>query len=129
MKTKSSTTEDVAQSEELVEFLSNPDSYPEPSRQVEMRETHILSIKPGFRPATTDRFLQSLSRVRAKVAALRSSQLDSKNSRSTLESERSYLQLASEYVNELETPLVIVVGGLTGTGKSTLAAFLQPVAH
>ena len=64
--------------------------------------------------------------VRAKVAALRGQQLDSNASTPSGERERSlehiYLELAEQYVGDLESRLVILVGGLMGSGKSTLAA-------
>jgi aminoglycoside phosphotransferase family enzyme/predicted kinase len=64
------------------------------------------------------------SAVRAKVAALRADQLRGKD-RSQAQSEaEKHLMLADGFCEKHERPLVIVVGGLPGTGKSTIAAAL-----
>jgi predicted kinase len=58
--------------------------------------------------------------VRAKVALLRSTQQaddKSDNARSV----REYLDLANHYAAALGPPTLVMVGGLPGTGKSTLA--------
>lgn len=69
--------------------------------------------------------------VRAKVAALRHDQLAGAGSQpggAPLQAAASltlqYLQLADEKRGELPPPLLLVVSGLMGTGKSTLAAAL-----
>jgi aminoglycoside phosphotransferase family enzyme/predicted kinase len=59
--------------------------------------------------------------VRAKVAALRSDQLAGEGQASALQETQSYLALAEEYLQLPTTSQLIVVGGLSGTGKSTLA--------
>lgn len=59
--------------------------------------------------------------VRAKVAALRSDQLSGEGQASVLQETQSYLALAEEYLQLPTPPHLIVVGGLSGTGKSTLA--------
>ena len=60
--------------------------------------------------------------VRAKVAALRAAQVYEKENRSHHQREtQSYLQLASRFAKQVTPPLIISVGGLMGTGKSTLA--------
>lgn len=63
--------------------------------------------------------------VRAKVAALREEQLPpaSAEARAPRAAER-YLQLADAYLADQQRPLLLVVGGLSGTGKSTLARAL-----
>jgi aminoglycoside phosphotransferase family enzyme/predicted kinase len=62
--------------------------------------------------------------VRAKVAALRASQQDGPaKDESTREAER-HLELAGSYVPPSYRPLLIAVGGLSGTGKTTLARSL-----
>ncbi len=60
--------------------------------------------------------------VRAKVWALRSEQLQRDARQSALETASQYLRLADRYRQQLGSPLMLVVRGLTGTGKSTLAA-------
>lgn len=62
--------------------------------------------------------------VRAKVLALRAEQLPPQQRDATLQQARRYLQLADRYAAPLAAPLVLVVGGLMGTGKSTLASAL-----
>lgn len=59
--------------------------------------------------------------VRAKVAALRASQLRSPAQEPSLEEVRRDLRLAIEYLSPLVPPMLIVIGGLMGSGKSTLA--------
>ena len=60
--------------------------------------------------------------VRAKIAALRAEQLCDEFERQTAIGEAvRHLSLADEYGRPWLAPLAIVVGGLSGTGKSTLA--------
>jgi predicted kinase len=62
--------------------------------------------------------------VRAKVTALRAAQLaETLREKARLES-MQYLEFADRRAGETSTPLLIVVGGLMGTGKSTLASAL-----
>lgn len=63
--------------------------------------------------------------VRAKVAALRTAQLQTTEQAESSDNVRSYLHLAHRYAAQLGKPLIIMVGGLMGSGKSTLAATLQ----
>ena len=60
--------------------------------------------------------------VRAKVAAIRAEQAVSDACESP--SAQQYLARTDAYLGELGPPLLIVVGGLMGTGKSTLATAL-----
>lgn len=62
--------------------------------------------------------------VRAKVASLRSHQLDDEHKSSANEDTYRHLELADQYAAPYVRPLVIAVGGLSGTGKSTLARAL-----
>lgn len=63
--------------------------------------------------------------VRAKVASLRATQ-SAKDARATASQKgRSYIELARQYAEKLGGRVVIMVGGLSGTGKSTLATALQ----
>jgi aminoglycoside phosphotransferase family enzyme/predicted kinase len=59
--------------------------------------------------------------VRAKVAALRSDQLNGAAQQAAADQARSYLKQAATYSQVGEPPLLLLVGGLSGTGKSTLA--------
>jgi aminoglycoside phosphotransferase family enzyme/predicted kinase len=61
--------------------------------------------------------------VRAKVALFRSKQVKANNQFAN-GLIREYLILADRYAKELGPPLLLIVGGLMGTGKSTLAAIL-----
>lgn len=63
--------------------------------------------------------------VRAKVSALRAAQSKGAERIESVTRSRSYVEAAKRYAEELGGKLVIVVGGLSGTGKSTLAAALQ----
>ncbi len=62
--------------------------------------------------------------VRAKVAAVRAEQLTGARRDQEIEAAVRHLALAGSYLRTWRMPLVIVVGGLSGTGKSTLAAEL-----
>ena len=59
--------------------------------------------------------------VRGKVAALRADQLKGDEYESATGGANRYLQLADGYLQRWQRPLVLLVGGLSGTGKSTLA--------
>ena len=82
-------------------------------------------------PGLADRPAESLVRfykayracIRAKVIALTAGQLRSGDEKLLAQANR-YLQLAAEYAAPWDSPWLIVVGGLMGTGKSTLAAAL-----
>ncbi|CAL1125394.1 unnamed protein product [Cladocopium goreaui] len=62
--------------------------------------------------------------VRSKVAALRSVQLEGEAEQAAHDEAEAYLKLAEGYTEDLSKPLVIVVAGRMGTGKSTLAKVL-----
>jgi aminoglycoside phosphotransferase family enzyme/predicted kinase len=62
--------------------------------------------------------------VRAKVAVLRSRQMEGEQRQTELTRAGHYLKLAERYSAELGQPVALIVGGLMGTGKSTLAAGL-----
>jgi aminoglycoside phosphotransferase family enzyme/predicted kinase len=59
--------------------------------------------------------------VRAKVAALRADQLQGPAQETAVAEAKRHLALADQYAKRWLQPLVIAVGGLSGTGKSTLA--------
>lgn len=70
--------------------------------------------------------------VRAKVAALRAAQLPEGERSAELAVAKAYLDLADAVSKPLARPICIVVRGLSGTGKSTLAAALAEklgIAH
>jgi aminoglycoside phosphotransferase family enzyme/predicted kinase len=63
--------------------------------------------------------------VRAKVLALRAVQLEEGKERQTLYlTARQYLRLAERYTSQLGPPLLMMVRGLSGVGKSSLATAL-----
>lgn len=62
--------------------------------------------------------------VRAKVAALRADQLAGGEREAAATEALRHLQLADQYIEPWSRPIVLIVGGLSGTGKSTLAAAL-----
>jgi aminoglycoside phosphotransferase family enzyme/predicted kinase len=62
--------------------------------------------------------------VRAKVAALRADQAQGAERDSAAASARQHLDLADRYAAPWIRPLVLAVGGLSGTGKTTLAVAL-----
>ncbi|HZL91212.1 MAG TPA: AAA family ATPase [Pirellulaceae bacterium] len=62
--------------------------------------------------------------VRAKVAALRARQQQGADRAASLKLAREYLRLADRFDQRLSPPLVILVRGVSGTGKSTLATAL-----
>lgn len=62
--------------------------------------------------------------VRAKVAALRADQLQSQAQAAAASEAGRHLTLADQYVSPWNRPLVLAVGGLSGTGKTTLATAL-----
>lgn len=59
--------------------------------------------------------------VRAKVAAIRSEQSDSAQTHPFETEAATYLRLADRFSSELGPNLIMTVGGLMGTGKTTLA--------
>jgi aminoglycoside phosphotransferase family enzyme/predicted kinase len=59
--------------------------------------------------------------VRAKVGALRADQLEGQAQEAAKEEAQKHLSLADRYIAPWSRPLVLVVGGLAGTGKTTLA--------
>ena len=62
--------------------------------------------------------------VRAKVAAHRASQTTNTSAFASGREIRQYLNRADHYARKLATPTLVVVSGLMGTGKSTLARYL-----
>jgi uncharacterized protein len=62
--------------------------------------------------------------VRAKVAALRADQLQGTSQAAAATEAHRHLGLADTYAAPWVRPLVLIVGGLAGTGKTTLATAL-----
>ena len=62
--------------------------------------------------------------VRAKVHALRAEQIGGQQRQESSDAAKNYLRLADGYCQQLGPPVLLIVRGLTGTGKSTLAAAL-----
>ncbi len=63
--------------------------------------------------------------VRAKVFALRADQLPAPEREEAVSKAQTYLQLADSYASELGAPVVLLVRGLSGTGKSTIAELIS----
>jgi aminoglycoside phosphotransferase family enzyme/predicted kinase len=59
--------------------------------------------------------------VRAKVAALRADQLQGPGQEEAVAEAHRHLEWADRYVQPWLAPLVVAVGGLSGTGKTTVA--------
>lgn len=62
--------------------------------------------------------------VRAKVSALRADQLQGGPQESAINDAQRHLALADNYATPWLRPLTIAIGGLAGTGKTTLASAL-----
>ena len=73
-------------------------------------------------PVLIDFYKSYRACVRAKVGALRADQLAGANRDAAAAHANAHLARANSYVQTWQRPLVLVVGGLSGTGKSTLAA-------
>jgi aminoglycoside phosphotransferase family enzyme/predicted kinase len=65
--------------------------------------------------------------VRAKVNALRADQLAGADAQTVGKAAFDHLMAANSYVQPYLQPLVLLIGGLSGTGKSTLAAEIARV--
>lgn len=77
-------------------------------------------------PESLRRFYQCYRAcVRAKVCALRRDQTSGKMMHDMERAEQCYLSLADKYAALLGPPVVLVIRGLSGTGKSTLARSFQ----
>lgn len=63
--------------------------------------------------------------VRAKVAGLRSVQSSGEVKSKSKQLAQGYLELAHDYAEVVGPKVIIMVGGLSGTGKSTLASALR----
>jgi uncharacterized protein len=82
--------------------------------------------RSGDRPpaALIDFYKSYRACVRAKVAALRADQLQGEAQNTAALDAQRHLNLADKYSAPWLHPLVIAVGGLAGTGKTTLATAL-----
>lgn len=79
------------------------------------------SLPEPIPPGLLDFYKSYRACVRAKVAALRADQLTGIQQDAAICQARNYLLQAENYLQPWQQPLLIVVGGLAGTGKSTLA--------
>ncbi len=71
-------------------------------------------------------FLSMRAQIRAHVgAAIASAQDDAERAKSELTQARAYLEMAARYL-EPPPPMLVSVGGLSGSGKSRLARELSP---
>jgi aminoglycoside phosphotransferase family enzyme/predicted kinase len=88
-----------------------------------------LQLLNAYRQASQDEFSSRLvafykcyrACVRAKVHCLRATQMAADAAADLHQTARAYLSLANSYVRDFAPNLIISVGGLMGTGKSTLA--------
>lgn len=74
----------------------------------------LLSFYPAYRAC-----------VRAKVFALRADQVTGSEQQHMLSTAQVYLDLAEQYALKLGPPVVVMVRGMSGTGKSTVAALIS----
>jgi aminoglycoside phosphotransferase family enzyme/predicted kinase len=93
------------------------------AEQVGERVVGAYCDKSGDRPSEALRNFYKAYRacVRAKVAVLRGDQLNAASRGKAQALARRYLQLATRYCRGLGPPVLLVVRGLMGTGKTTLA--------
>lgn len=75
-------------------------------------------------PVLLDFYKSYRACVRAKVAALRAEQLQEQGGEAAAAEAQRHVALADKYVAPWVRPLVLVIGGLAGTGKTTLATAL-----
>jgi uncharacterized protein len=91
-------------------------------KSVRTRSLELLGDTP---PESLAAFYKSYRAcVRSKVAVLRARQQQGADREASLKLARDYLRLAERFDQRLSPPLVILVRGVSGTGKSTLAAAL-----
>jgi predicted kinase len=75
-------------------------------------------------PLLVDFYSSYRACVRAKVHCLRARQLSEQEAIESQECVQSYLELAARHAERLERPLLVIVYGLSGTGKSTISTAL-----
>jgi aminoglycoside phosphotransferase family enzyme/predicted kinase len=93
---------------------------------------HLIAayeLQTGDRPAPVllDFYKCYRACVRAKVAALRADQVEGEAQESAAGEAQRHLGFADRYAAPWLAPLVICVGGLAGTGKTTLARALAEI--
>ena len=72
-------------------------------------------------------FLSMRAMIRAKVEILRASKADRGEIREQARSEaRAYFELARDFLAPADGPRLVAIGGLSGSGKSTVAAAIAP---
>jgi len=113
---------DVA--DELAFLAMECDRLGRPDVGEQLSEACRRAIGDRINPAVTRFYKMYRACVRAKVAALRQDQLAPNRRAAPRQEVEEYLRFAAGYVPPEEKPLLLVVGGLMGTGKSTLARAL-----
>jgi len=91
---------------------------------VKLIETYAQLSGDVSPPELQDFYKSYRASVRAKVALLRVSQTSGQARKRSLREFHQYLQWADHYASRLSGPYLFVIGGLMGTGKSSLAAAL-----
>ena len=88
---------------------------------------HEYTARSGDRPGRELLDFYRLYRacVRAKVTAIRAEQLAGEDRQNCMQQVAAYLQLAERYARSLGPPVMIMVHGVPGTGKSTVAEALR----
>lgn len=86
----------------------------------------VYQRKSGDQPSAVllDFYKSYRACVQAKVASLMADQLRGKVQETAASEARRHLALADQYATPWVRPLVLAVGGLSGTGKTTLATAL-----
>ena len=94
----------------------------------ETRADHVRSelVRQATGLAALPFFLMMRAAIRAKVTAARLANVPAGASAATVAEARCYFHLADHDLDPAE-PRLLAVGGLSGTGKSTLAAALAPL--
>jgi len=101
-------------------------AWTETSGQCCAQSLHVaVQSGPRFERLKGALFLGIRAGIRALVSADRAAQEQADAARSDAARARAYLQAALGYLNP-PAPRLIAVGGLSGTGKTTLAAALAP---
>jgi aminoglycoside phosphotransferase family enzyme/predicted kinase len=90
----------------------------------QLLDEYRAASQDDYDPALSDFYASYRACVRAKVHCLRARQLPPPEAEESLHRASDYLRIAAKHAERLAGPVLIIVYGLSGTGKSTLAAAL-----